>query len=131
MDDGLEMGVVEIEGVRGDAVDQRRVGDIHPIGAPQHRRLRGRLEDLDRTQRGPCGFVMRCADGTTQPVQKSPVGFMLDFGRPAARWMLRNECAENLRDRRGVLICFDFGVDGHDSNEVETCLLYTSPSPRD
>jgi len=40
MDHRFKMRVVEIEHVRADAVQQRRMHDVEALAAPQHRRLR-------------------------------------------------------------------------------------------
>jgi hypothetical protein len=41
MDDGAQVGIVEIENVRADAVHQRRVQHVQTIFAAEHRCLRG------------------------------------------------------------------------------------------
>ena len=40
MDDRLEVRVVEVEGVRRDAVEERGACDVHTLAAAEHRRLR-------------------------------------------------------------------------------------------
>jgi hypothetical protein len=57
VDDGLQVGVVEVEGVRGDAVDQRGAGDVDLLGAAQHGGLRRRLQHLHGGQGGVGRFV--------------------------------------------------------------------------
>ncbi len=52
VDDGLQVGVVEVEGVRADAVEQRRAGHVDLLGAAEHARLRGGLQHLHGGQRG-------------------------------------------------------------------------------
>ena len=41
MDHRFEMGVIEVEHMRTDAIDQRRVHDVEPLGAAEHARLPG------------------------------------------------------------------------------------------
>ena len=115
MDDGLEVGVVEVEGVRGDAVDQRGAGHVHLFGAAQHAGLRRGLQQLDRGQGGIGGFVVRRTDGAAQPVQEGAVRFMIDGVAPAAagKGVVGDEFGQDVGDGRGVVVGGDLGVAGH------------------
>src|SRR5207245_589446 len=67
MDDGLQMRVVEVEGVRRDSIEQRRAGHVDALAATEHARLRGWGELHDGGERGfECG-VARRANRATEP----------------------------------------------------------------
>ncbi len=98
MDDGLEVRVVEIEGVRSDAVDQRGAGHVDFLGAPEHRRLRRGLEHLHRRQRGIRRVVARSADGAAEPIVESAMCLVFDAGGKSAGAMTNDELGEDPRD---------------------------------
>ena len=114
VDDGLEVRVVEVEGVRGDAVDQRGAGHVDPLGAAQHAGLRGGLQQLHGGQRRIGGFVVRGADGAAQPVEEGAVRLVVHRVAPAARGVAGDELGQDLRDGRGVVVGGDLGVAGHE-----------------
>ncbi len=104
MDDGLEVRVVEIERVRGDAVDERRARHVDALGASEHRRLRGGLEHRDGGQRRLGRFVRRGADRAADPVVERTVRFAFDRVAPAARRMPGHEAGEDAGDRRRLRV---------------------------
>ena len=52
VDDGFQVRVVKVEGVRGDAVDQRGTGHVNLFFAAQHAGLCGGLQHRNGRQRG-------------------------------------------------------------------------------
>jgi hypothetical protein len=67
VDDGLQVRVVKVEGVRGDAVDERGAGHVHLLAAAEHAGLRRGLQHLHGRQRGVGGLMV--AAPTAQPSQ--------------------------------------------------------------
>jgi len=112
-DDRLEVRVVEVEGVRGDAVEQGSAGDVELFCAAEQRGLGRRSQSLHCGQRGLHGFVLRWPDGTADPVGERAVGFGVDRIAPAARRVLDREAGQIRRDGRGVGIGADGAVACH------------------
>jgi hypothetical protein len=113
MDDRLQVRVVEVERVRGDAVHERSARHVDLVVAPQDARLSGGLEHPDRAERGFGRLVPGGADRAADPVEEGAVGFVLHRVAPAARRMRRDEFRQDLRDGRRVVIRFDFGIFCH------------------
>jgi hypothetical protein len=113
VDHRLQVRVVEIERVRGDAVHQRGACHVHLLGAAEDARLRRGVEHAHAPQRGFRGLVARRADGAAHPVQERAVRFVLDGVVPAAGGMRGNELREDRRDGRRVEVCRDLCVAGH------------------
>ena len=78
MDDGLQVRVVEVEHVRADAVHQRRVQDVQPLAAAEHRGLRGSRERRERGDRRIERLVTRAADRAAHPVEQRALRFLPD-----------------------------------------------------
>ena len=85
VDDGLQMRVVEVEGVRGDAVHQRREHDVEPVAAPEHGRLARPGELVERRERALHRLVARAADRAAHPVQERARRLVPDFLRESRR----------------------------------------------
>ena len=116
MNDGLQMRVVEVEGVRGDAVDQRSAGHVDFFAATGQGGLFGRLQHRDRSQRGVGSFMMGGADGAAKPVHEGAVRFMVDFGAPAAigkAGVGGDEFGQDLGDRWCIVVGDDLGIASH------------------
>src|SRR5690606_23509703 len=71
------------------------------------------LQKLHCLERRIGRFVFGRADGATQPVHDGAVGFMLDLVAPTARRMCCDKLSKNAGDGRGVMVGFDFRIDGH------------------
>ncbi len=112
MDDRLEVRVVEVEGVRGDAVDERGARHVELLAAAEHARLRRRLEHLQRCQRRLAGLVTRGADRAAEPVVEGAMRLVLDRIAPAARRMVGDELREDGGDRGRRGVGGDGGVAG-------------------
>jgi hypothetical protein len=113
MDDGLEVRVVEVEGVRADAVDQRRAGHVHALAPAEQGGLRRGLKRLHRRQRGAGSVVVRGADGAADPVDEGAVRLVVDGVAPASARVAGDESREDVGDWRGVMVGGDLGVAGH------------------
>ncbi|MNN14600.1 hypothetical protein D3C81_1276740 [compost metagenome] len=113
VDDGLQVRIVEIERMRGNAIHQRGAGHVHLVPAAQHRGLRRRLEFRHSGQRGHGGLMPGRAHGAAQPVHEGAMGFVVHLAAPALRRMRGHELAEDARDRRGVVIGGDMGIACH------------------
>jgi hypothetical protein len=74
--DRPRVGVVKVEHVGADAVDERRMQDIHALAAPEHRRLGRTAKRLNCRQRAFHGFMAAAADGATEPVQDGAARFV-------------------------------------------------------
>ena len=116
VDDGLEVGVVKVKGVRTDAVDQCRTGDIDALAATGQCGLRGRLQHLHGGQGRFSRLVVRCAHGTAQPVQEGAVRLMVHRVAPTPRGVGGHEAGQGLGDGRGVVVGIDLGVAGHEDS---------------
>ncbi len=79
------MGVVKIEHVRADAVDQRRAQRIRTLAPAQELRLWRAEKRLQRGHRVIDRFMMRGTDGTAQPVEQGARGFVHHVGRQVLR----------------------------------------------
>src|SRR5262249_48147132 len=113
VDDRLQVRVVEVEGVRGDAVDERGARHVDLLAAARDGGLRRGLQFGDGGQRGVGRFVLRRADGATEPVEEGAVRLVVDGVAPAARGMRGYVFGQDLRDRGGVVVGRDLGVAGH------------------
>ena len=68
MDDGFEMGVVKVKGVRGDAVDQRGTCHVDAVFATGDAGLRCWLQHIDGGQSSTGSSVVARAYRATQPI---------------------------------------------------------------
>ena len=84
VDDGFQVRVVKVKGVRGDAVDQRCAAHVDFFAATQHAGLRCGLEHLCSGQRRVSGFVVSGANSAAEPVGEGSVRVMVDGVAPAA-----------------------------------------------
>ena len=75
MDDGPQVGVVEVEHVGAQAVEQRRMQRIDPFRAAQHRRPGFSHEGSQGLQRDVHRFVARAAHRAAHPVEQRARGF--------------------------------------------------------
>jgi hypothetical protein len=75
------MGVVEVEDMRADAVDQRRVQHVHPLGPAEDARLGRPAERSQRIDRDRHRLVPGGADGAAEPVQEGAQTLMPDIRR--------------------------------------------------
>ena len=133
MDDGLEVGVVEVEGVRGDAVDQRGAGNVNLSRTAGQRGLGRGLQHLDRCQGSVGGLVVRGTVCAAQPVHESAVRFMVHLCTLAACQVVGmggHELGQDVRDRRSMVVGSDLSVAGHGvvflkklRNQKSVCLL--------
>ena len=78
MDDGPEVRVVVIEDVRGDAVHQGRVQNVHALLAAEDGGLRRAGKRRERADGDVHGFVPRPSHRAADPVQQSPRCFLID-----------------------------------------------------
>ena len=113
MNDGFEVGIVKVKRVRGDAVDQRSAGHVNFLSASQYAGLLRGLQHIDGGQRGVSRLVVSCAHGTTQPIHKGAMRFVVNCVAPATGRMVGNKLRKNLSDRRSVVVCSDLGITGH------------------
>ena len=83
VDDGFQVGVVKVKGVRADAIQQGGAGHVHPVAPAQHGGL-GRGRQLHHGGQGRHhGLMARRADGAADPVGEGAVRFALDRVAPA------------------------------------------------
>ena len=113
MNDGFEVRIVKVKGVRTDPVDQCCTAHVDLDVAPQHAGLGGRLQQGNGGKRRVCGIVRRCAYRTAKPVGESPVGFVVHQIAPATRRVTRDELRQDLRDGRGIVVSGDLCIAGH------------------
>ena len=78
MDHRLQMRVVEVERVRGDAVHERRLHDVQAVAAPEHGRLARPGKRRERRERAFHRLVAARADRAAEPVQDRARGLMPD-----------------------------------------------------
>jgi hypothetical protein len=115
VDDGLEVRVVEVEGVRRDAVDQRRAGHVQALGTAEHGGLRRWLRASHGRKRGVGCLVPRGAHGAARPVDEGAVGLVVDLASlQPARGGWRRMAGEDVGDGRGVVVGGDLGVASHE-----------------
>ena len=106
--------IVEIEGMRADAVQERRARNIDPLATASDGRLRRGLENLYCSQRPLGCLVPGGTDRATQPIQKSAVRLMVDRIRPSPGRVTGDKFSERAGDWRGVVVRLDLSVTGHD-----------------
>ena len=70
MDDGLEVGVVKVEHMAGNAVQQGGVHHVEMLATTQDGRLGGTSEGSQRGDGAVQRFMLRAADCATHPVQE-------------------------------------------------------------
>ena len=118
------MRVIEIEGMRRDAVDECRIGDVDPFATTCDGGLRSRLQHLHRMQGSQTGFVVSRTHRATQPVHERAMRFVIDFITPATRRMVHDELGQDPRHGGGVVIGFDLGIQCHGvfSNRKVKCI---------
>ena len=80
MDDGLQMGVVEVEHVARDAVEQGGVHHVEMLAAAQDRGLSGACEGGQRRDGAVQRLVTRATDGAAHPVQEGGHAGLADIG---------------------------------------------------
>ena len=104
MDDRLEMRVVEVEGVRRDAVQRARRWPCRRARCARAPWLAARAaSSCTAASAASAASMARRADRAAEPVQKRAVRFALDGVAPAARWMRRRRTRARMRgDRRRV-----------------------------
>ena len=112
MNDGLEMRVVEVEGVRADTVEQRRSTHVDALMSAENAHLRCGLEILERCKRRCDCAVARRADRASHPVEKSALRLAFDELVPAAGWVLRHEVREHHSDWRNTFASRTAGTHG-------------------
>jgi hypothetical protein len=90
VDDRLEMGIVVVEHVRGDAVQQGGMHDVEALAPAEHGRLR-LAREFGQRGHGPVGRdVARAAQAATDPVEHGTHRFV-------AR-AIRNVCPSRVHD---------------------------------
>jgi hypothetical protein len=92
------MRVVEIEHVRGDAVDERRMQEVELVAAAEHARLTRPDERLDRCKGVVDRRVDGAADGAAGPIEKGADGLRIDRVRNVVRNGSDREVGQNLGD---------------------------------
>src|SRR5829696_2272074 len=110
MDNRSEMGIIEIEDVRRDSVQQSRVEQIQFFAAAKNRCLPFAGK---RTNGGKCaveGRVDRAANRAAGPVQERACRLRVDMLGNVVGLGVNNEVRENLRDLRlvdngGIHLC--------------------------
>ena len=113
MDDRLQVRVVEVEGVRRDAVDQRRARHVDALAAAEHGGLRRRLQHGHSRQRGVGRLVAGGTDRAAEPVVERAVRLVLHSVVPAARRVAGHESRQDAGDRRCLHLGGDPGVLRH------------------
>jgi hypothetical protein len=77
MNDRFRMGVVEIEKIRRDGIDERRPHRIEPFGPADDGRVRRTAEWQQCPQGDRDRRIMGRADGCGEKIQDRPLGLML------------------------------------------------------
>ncbi len=95
MDDGLQVRVVEVEGVRADAVDQRGAGHVDLLARGRARWPAARAAASAPRPARPRRLVVGGADGAAEPVEEGAMRFVLDRIAPAARRMAGDEARQD------------------------------------
>ena len=116
VNDGFEVGVVKVKGMRGDAVEKRGAAHVHFFTATQHAGLRRGLQHLCGGQGCVSGFMVGGTHGAAEPVGEGTVRVMLNRIAPAFGGMCGNEFRQNLCDGRGVVVGGDLGIAGHEKS---------------
>jgi hypothetical protein len=107
MDDRLQMGVVIVEHMRGNAVDQRGVEFVEPLGAADHLRAFGAGKHAHGVERPVDGFVACAADGAAEPVDEGPDTLGANIGGNLVSAEIHDPVGQSLGDR-GVVHRLDF-----------------------
>jgi len=76
MNGGLCMCIVEIKHMGADAVQQRGMEHVHPLGPTEQRRLVCAKKRRQRCDGVGDGFVLRAADRAADPIEQRAPGFM-------------------------------------------------------
>src|SRR5260221_13624856 len=84
MDHRPEMRVVEIEDVGAKGVERCGIQYVHPLAAPEDRRLRPPSKFRERGQRRVDGFVPAAAERAACPIEQRALGFVVDRYRDRA-----------------------------------------------
>ena len=94
------VGVVEVQGVGGGAVGQRRIGGRRQQPRPGHRaRTRTALGDRHRANQ-PCRFLVHTCQGHTERVEDSPAGDHLHRPRQVRDGGVGDQIRDGRRDGR-------------------------------
>ena len=110
VDDGFEVGVVKVKGVRADAVEQGGIGHIDTLFAAQQGGLGGRLQFLHSGQGSFHGFMGAGTHGAASPVGKGAVGLLLDLVAPAFGGVLGDKFGQQRCHGGGIGVGLDGGV---------------------
>ena len=116
VNDGFQVGVVKVKGMRGDAVEQRSAAHIYFFAATEYAGLRRGLQHLCGGQGCVSRFMVGSAHGATKPVGKSAVRVMVHRIAPAFGGMRGDKFRQNLRDGRSIVVGCDLGIAGHEKS---------------
>ena len=97
MNDGVQMGIVEIEQIGRYRVEERRAHRIDPLGAPDHRRRGGAAERHQHAQCRGDGRVVRRAQRGREKIQDRAFRFVFLCGDIRPR-RAGDEIGENRAD---------------------------------
>ena len=81
MNDVSRMGIVVVQNMRADAVDQSGVQDIEPLLSSEDARLCGPRKRCERRHRNVDGFMMRTANRASNPVEQGARRFLANGWR--------------------------------------------------
>ena len=98
MDHRLQVGVVEVEHVRADAVEQRGMQDVEPLAAAEHRGLGCACHRRERGQRDVHALMVRAADCTAEPVDEGARRMVAGGGRDRFETRLDDVAGEDSGD---------------------------------
>jgi hypothetical protein len=115
MDDGLEMGIVEVEGMRRGAVHERREHDVEPVAAAEHRGLARPRELGQRRERALHRLMARSADRAADPVEKRARRLVPHFFRDISVAVIDDEFGECSGDFHIISVNREWGM-GNGSN---------------
>ena len=79
------MGVIEIQCMAGDSVDQCRVGDAQPVGRAEHPGLRITAKRQALLPGDPCGGFLGARDGEAEMIEQAPGALVQHLGGDVGR----------------------------------------------
>ena len=116
VNDGFEVGVVKVKGVRGDAVEQRSAAHVYFFAATEYAGLRRGLEHLCGGQGCVSRFMVGGTHGATEPVGEGAVCVMVHRIAPTFGGVRGDKFRQNLRDGRSIVVGGDLGIAGHEKS---------------
>jgi hypothetical protein len=130
VNDGSEMGVIKVKGVGSDAMDQCGACHVDTLTATGDAGLRSRLQHMDGRQRSARCCVVTCANGASEPIEKSTMRFVLYRIRPSFRRMGGDKFSQDLGDGGCVVVCDGVGIGSHRGESIEKVKWVTRSSEK-